>query len=336
MPLSSFCSSPPRARAKPTAPDPVTAMHIPRKISLALFFAALTVIGLVTPPFRLLAVNQHMFLALNVLALNFCLGLGGQISLAQAAFAGLGAYASVLLHARFPGATLLIAPVVVGGVGFLAAVLSRPMERLGEGFLAMATLCVSLVCINLALTLEGLTGGSAGLMVESRLALPFVGTLGGDRATFFLFLGLMGLGSYVFLALRDSRLGRALTACRDDRHAASSLGIDRPAMRAVSFGLGGGLSAAAGVIHGHYIGFISPEQFNLELSLKALLFLVIGGPGNLLRPLLAALVLETAMGWLQVLGDARTLVNGLLLGTALLVGYRRSLGLSPPSLPLQK
>ena len=298
-------------------------MAVPRNISLALFFAALTGVGLFTPGFALLAVNQHLFLAVNVLALNFCLGLGGQISLAQAAFAGLGAYGSVLLHALFPGASLLIAPCVVLGTGLLAAALSRPMERLGEGFLAMATLCVSLVFTNLVLTLESVTGGSAGLMVERPLALPGIGALGGDKLTFFLFLGLLALGSYVFLTLRDSRLGRALAACRDDGQAASSLGIDRAAVRSLSFGLGGGLSAAAGVVHGHYTGFISPEQFHLELSLKALLFLVIGGPGNLLRPILAALVLETVMGWLSVLGDARTLVNGLLLGAALLAGYWR-------------
>lgn len=298
-------------------------MVMSRKTSLALFFAALAGVGCLTPGFRLVAVNQHLFLAVNVLALNFCLGLGGQISLAQAAFAGLGAYASVLLHARFPGATLVIVPAVVLGVGLLAGLVSRPMERLGEGFLAMATLCVSLVFVNLVLTLEGITGGSAGLMVDGGLFLPGIGELGGDRATFFLFALLLALGAYVFLALRDSRLGRALAACRDDRHAASSLGIDRPAVRALSFGLGGGLSAAAGIVHGHYTGFISPEQFHLELSLKALLFLVIGGPGNLLRPLVAALLLETAMGWLQFLGEARTLVNGMLLGTALLVGYWR-------------
>ena len=299
-------------------------MVVSRQTSLALFFAALIAIGLFTPGFQLLAVNQHLFLAVNVLALNFCLGLGGQISLAQAAFAGLGAYGSVLLHARYPGASLLIVPAVVLGTGLLAAALSRPLERLGEGFLAMATLCVSLVFTNLVLTLESITGGSAGLMVDGRLSLPGIGPLGGDRLTFFLFTGLLAVGSYVFLTLRDSRLGRALAACRDDSQAASSLGIDRASVRSLSFGLGGGLSAAAGVVHGHYTGFISPEQFHLELSLKALLFLVIGGPGNLLRPILAALVLETAMSWLSVLGDARTLVNGLLLGAALLAGYWRA------------
>lgn len=299
-------------------------MAMSRNVSLGLFFGALAAIGCVTPGFQLLAVNQHLFLAVNVLALNFCLGLGGQISLAQAAFAGLGAYGSVLLHGRFPEATLLIVPGVVLGTGVLAALLSRPMERLGEGFLAMATLCVSLVFTNLVLTLEGVTGGSAGHMADARLALPLVGALDGDRTTFFLFFALLAVGSYVFLALRDSRPGRALAACRDDAQAASSLGVDRAAVRSLSFGLGGGLSAAAGVVHGHYTGFISPEQYHLELSLKALLFLVIGGPGNLLRPLLAALVLETAMSWLSVLGDARTLVNGLLLGAALLAGYWRA------------
>lgn len=299
-------------------------MAVPRKLSLALFFTVLIAVGLCSPGFALLGLNQHLFLAVNVLALNFCLGLGGQISLAQAAFAGLGAYGSVLLHARFPGASLCIVPAVVLGTGLLAAALSRPMERLGEGFLAMATLCVSLVFTNLVLTLESVTGGSAGLMVEGRLGLPGLEALSSDKLTFFLFVGLLALGSYVFLALRDSRLGRALAACRDDGPAASSLGIDRAAVRSLSFGLGGGLSAAAGVVHGHYTGFISPEQFHLELSLKALLFLVIGGPGNLLRPIVAALALETAMGSLSVLGDARTLVNGLLLGAALLAGYWRA------------
>lgn len=296
------------------------AVHVAGSLVLA---GVLALAGMVLPSYRLLAVNQHVFLAVNVLALNFCLGLGGQISLAQAAFAGLGAYASVLAHAAFPQASVVIVPAVVLAVGCLAGLISRPMERLGEGFLAMATLCVSLVFVNLVLTLQETTGGSAGLMVDKRLWLPGLGELGGDRPTFFLLFGLLFAGGLVFALVRDSRLGRALAACREDRFAASSLGIDRPAVRAISFGLGGALSAAAGVVYGHYTGFISPEQFNLELSLKALLFLVIGGPGHLVRPIVATLVLETAMSEFHFLGEARTLVNGLLLGAALLAGYWR-------------
>lgn len=287
------------------------------------FFLLLGASGFVLPDFQLLAFNQYLFLAINVLALNFCLGLGGQISLAQAAFAGLGAYASLILHSQFPGGSYWIIPATAGGVFLLAALLSLPMEKLGEGFLAMATLGVSLIFTNLVLTFDDLTGGSAGMMTDAPLRLPVLGVIEGDRAYFLIFLGLLALGAYVFLALRSSRLGRALLACKDDPPAAASCGVNRSLVRALAFGLGGALSALSGIAYGHYSGFISPEQFSLELSLKALLFLVIGGPGNLMRPILAALVLETALGQMHFLGDARTLCNGLLLGAALLFGYWR-------------
>jgi len=293
------------------------------RLSVVLFFIILAAMGFVLPSYQLLAFNQHLFLAINVLALNFCLGLGGQISLAQGAFAGLGAYGSVILHGYFPQASLVIVPVCALGTFLLAALLSLPMEKLGEGFLAMATLGVSLIFTNLVLTFDGLTGGSAGLMAGETLSIPGIGAVSGDRSYFLLFLGLLAAGAYVFLALRKSRLGRALAACKDDPPAASSCGINRPMVRALAFGLGAALSAVSGAFYGHYSGFISPEQFSLELSLKALLFLVIGGPGNLMRPILAALVLETALGQMHFLGDARTLCNGLLLGAALLFGYWR-------------
>jgi branched-chain amino acid transport system permease protein len=288
------------------------------------FFVILCAVGLFLPDYRLLVVNQHLFLAINVLALNFCLGLGGQISLAQGGMAGLGAYASVLAHAHFPQASAAIVPAVALFAFALAAAVSRPMERLGEGFLAMATLGLSLIFTNLVLTMQSLTGGSAGMMVETRLSLPLVGPLSGDRTFFFLFLGLLALGCWMFSAIKNSRLGRALLAIKDDPLAASSCGIDRPAVRSLSFGLGGAFSALAGVLHAHYGGFINPEQFSLELSLKALLFLVIGGPGNLLRPLVAVLVLETLMSGMQFLGEGRTLAHGLLLTAALLAGYWRA------------
>ena len=89
--------------------------------------AVLALAGIALPAYRLLAVNQHVFLAVNVLALNFCLGLGGQISLAQAAFAGLGAYASVLAHAAFPQASVLIVPLVILATGLLAESMSESL-----------------------------------------------------------------------------------------------------------------------------------------------------------------------------------------------------------------
>ncbi|GFK95256.1 hypothetical protein NNJEOMEG_03114 [Fundidesulfovibrio magnetotacticus] len=293
---------------------------------LGIFLLGLCAVGAFLPGVALLTLNQHLFLALNVLALNFCLGLGGQASMATGAFCGLGAYASVILHALWPQGTLLIVPGVALGVYVLASAVSKPLEKLGEGFLAMATLCLCLIFHNLVLTFSGLTGGSNGMMVPVSPSLPLVGTLTGDRANFFALIALIALGGYLFLALRDSRQGRALMACKDDALAASSCGIDRLSTRALSFGIGGALSAMAGMVLANSTGFISPGQFDLGLSLKTLLFLVIGGPGRLIRPLAAVVALESLIAWFHQLGDATVLAHGLILAIALVAGFWRESG----------
>ncbi len=294
---------------------------------LALLLCLLAALGFFLPAFQLLALNQHLVLAANVLALNFCLGLGGQASMATAAYCGFGAYASVLLHTLWPEGSLVILPVIVLASFGLGCLVSYPLERLGEGFLAMATLCVCLIFTNLILTFTPLTGGSNGMLVTVHPSLPWLGELKGDRANFFALLCLLGLAGYVFAAMRDSRLGRALLACKDDTLAASSCGIDRLKVRALSFGLGGVVAALAGAIQANSTGFISPGQFDLSLSLKTLLFLVIGGPGRLVRPLLAVLILESLISRFHALGDANVLFHGLILAAALLVGHWREAGL---------
>lgn len=284
----------------------------------AALLLALAVLGPFVPAYELFGLNQHLLLAANVLALNFCLGLGGQASLAQGAFCGLGAYLSVLAHQAWPEAT----PAILAGVALstwaLGYVLSYPLERLGEGFLAMATLGLSLIFTNLAVSLASITGGPDGMLVTTPLSLFGAASLRGDLEHYYLFLSLLAVGLYLFLALRHSRLGRALLACKSDPMAAAACGVRRPAARSLAFGLGAALSAVAGAVYAPYGGFISPGEFDLELSLKTLLYLVIGGPGNPVRPILAVLGLETLLSHAHFLGEARTLVHGLLLGAALL------------------
>jgi branched-chain amino acid transport system permease protein len=294
--------------------------------NLGVFLAGVAALGAVLPGVHLLTLNQHLFLAANVLALNFSLGLGGQASMATGAFCGLGAYASVILHGLWPQGTLVIVPGVALAAFLCGSCVSKPLEKLGEGFLAMATLCLCLIFVNLVLAFGSVTGGSNGMMVMVSPSLPLVGQLSGDRANFAALIALIALGGYLFCALRDSRQGRALLACKDDALAASSCGIDRVGTRALSFGIGGALSALAGMVLANSTGFISPGQFDLGLSLKTLLFLVIGGPGRLIRPLLAVLVLESLLAWFHALGEATVLVHGLILTTALVAGYWRETG----------
>jgi len=293
-------------------------LHSP-PLRFGLFFGGLMLLGLLCPNYELLTLNQHLLLAANVLALNFCLGLGGQVSLAQGAFCGIGAYFSALAHGLWPEGTLVIVPAAATLAFVLAALLSLPIETLGEGFLAMATLCIGLIFTNLVLSFQTLTGGAEGMAVSLPLTFPGGFELSGDRTYFFLFFALLLLGCYTFDALRVARPGRALLACREDALAASACGIDRSRTRALAFGIGAAFSAVAGAFYGHYSGFISPRLFDLELSLKTLLFLVIGGPGRLFAPLLAVLALESVFARLHFLGDSKVLFNGLLLAAALLL-----------------
>jgi branched-chain amino acid transport system permease protein len=284
-----------------------------------LFFGPLLLLGAFCPSYELLTLNQHLLLAVNVLALNFCLGLGGQASLAQGAFCGIGAYASSLAHAAWPEGGLVIIPAAALLTFAIAWLLSLPIETLGEGFLAMATLGIGLIFTNLVLSFQSVTGGAEGMPVAYPLTLPGGLVLSGDRCYFFLFFGVLLIGCYGYEALRASRLGRALLACREDALAASACGVDRSRTRAMAFGLGAALSAVAGALYAQYSGFISPRLFDLELSLKTLLFLVIGGPGRLFVPLVAVLLLESLFTRLHFLGDAKVLFNGLLLAAALLL-----------------
>ncbi|WP_081696817.1 branched-chain amino acid ABC transporter permease [Megalodesulfovibrio gigas] len=284
------------------------------------FFSALAMVGLLAPSYELLAVNQHLLLCLNVLALNFCLGLGGQVCMAQGAFCGMGAYLTVMLHQYYPGGSVWILPAAALCTAAVGAAVSRPLEQLHSGFLAMATVGVHSIFINVVLAFPRVTGGAEGMLSAVPLTLPGGITLSGDLFYFAAFSGLLLLASYVYAALETSRPGRALLACREDPLAAASCGINRPAIRAQAFAIGAALSCLAGSLYAHYSGFISPRQFDLGLSLKTLLYLVIGGQGRLFSPLVAVVVLETLLSRLEFLGDARSLVQGLLLAGALLIG----------------
>ncbi|GAB7079553.1 branched-chain amino acid ABC transporter permease [Megalodesulfovibrio paquesii] len=296
------------------------------------FFGVLAAVGLLAPSYELLAVNQHLLLCLNVLALNFCLGLGGQVCMAQGAFCGMGAYLSAILHQYYPGGSLWILPAAALLTAAVGAAVSRPLEQLHSGFLAMATVGVHSIFINVVLAFPALSGGAEGMVNAWPLRLPEAlggATLTGDQFYFIAFALLLFGAAYVYAALESSRPGRALLACREDPLAASSCGINRPGIRAQAFAIGAALSCLAGSLYGHYAGFISPRQFDLGLSLKTLLYLVIGGQGRLFSPLVAVVILEALLTRLDFLGDARSLVQGLLLAVALVLGPAMRGQLSP-------
>jgi ABC-type branched-chain amino acid transport system, permease component len=110
-------------------------------------------------------------------------------------------------------------------------------------------------------------------------------------ASFFLILALLLLVFFVCVRLRDSRLGRAWMAIREDELAAASMGIDTVSTKLLAFGLGASFSGFTGAFFGSYSTAVFPESFNFNISITILIMIILGGIGSLRGVVLGAFVL---------------------------------------------
>lgn len=217
------------------------------------------------------------FLGINaLLALSMYVTLAaGQLSLANAAFLGIGAYTSALLSVKtsapFPVALLagMLAPALV------AIPLGLPLLRLRGVFLAIATISFGEVVRIVALNWS-LTGGALGLG-----GIP-------QKTRFWQILLALGFGLYLFWRLRDSRLGYAFAAIRADEGAARTMGIDASAHKLIAFVLSAAIAGLAGGLSAHYIFFISPSAYGFSRAVEVLVYAIVGGVTSFVGPVLGA------------------------------------------------
>jgi branched-chain amino acid transport system permease protein len=222
--------------------------------------------------------------SLLAVPLGLIYGLGGILSLAQGAFAALGAYSSAILFTRLglsPAATLL--PAILIPAAF-AYVVSRPILRLPEMSMALATLALGLI-IEVAFSASGrVTGGYEGMT-----GLPPIPFVGGSRIGVFLLVWLaVALSVYCYDAFRASARGRALIAIHVDRLLAESVGVSVARELSLLFAIAGAMSGFAGWLYAHYLGYIGPGSLTVHLSADLLFMVVVGGRSFSLGPVLGA------------------------------------------------
>lgn len=241
-------------------------------------------------------VGVHSLLALSIWLTLSC----GLLSLANAAFMGIGAYAAALLtlHLGWSFPAVLLA----GGVApaFVALVIGAPVLRLSGVYLAMATLAFGEVVRITVLNLE-ITGGPEGLN-----GIPLA-TEGWHIAL------LLALTVYGLARLRRSKVGRAFEAIKEDEVAARLMGIDVDRYKLLAFVLGGFIAGVAGALNAHFTFFISPREYGFENAVDILTLTVLGGTSSLFGPMLGATVLTLLPELLRFLHDFRSLVNGAVL-----------------------
>jgi branched-chain amino acid transport system permease protein len=248
------------------------------------FMVALLFAPLVFNGYYLTLLIQIGCFGIAALGLNIVVGFTGQISLGHAAFFGFGAFASAWLNNRF-GIPVALAIPLSGVLTLLVGLgVGIPAGRIKGLYLAIATLASQFILEDFFSRAEWFTGGSSGAMADSfRLFdVPF----SSERSYFFVVYAFVLVLYLLATNLMRTRDGRALVAVRDHYLSAEIMGINLTRYRILSFGLSAFYAGIGGALYGHFLGFVSAEQFTIVLSIQFLGMVIIGGLGSISGSLL--------------------------------------------------
>lgn len=239
--------------------------------------------------------------------LNVISGHGGQMSLGQATFYGLGAYFAAIAVLRIglsPLLGFLLAPLAAA---LVAGVVGLPSLRLRGLYFAMATLGVAVVFERLVNHATELTGGPNGLGMREPLALAGV-AFDTPLALYYLAAVVCWIGIAVAQLYMRSRMGWSLRAAKASEPAAAVVGIDTSRIRLGAFVLSGAYAGLAGSLETFHSGYISPPTFGFFASVMLFVVLTIGGMGTFLGPAIGAFIMYAFSRWGESLSDEQPLI----------------------------
>ena len=268
-----------------------------RRAAMGLGIGLVLVAPLLFTPFQLTLLNYIGVYALVALGLVLLTGMGGLTSFGQAAFVGIGAYATAWLTTRYglsPWLGLVVSLVVTGTV---AALLGAVTLRLGGHFLPLSTIAWGIAIFFLFGNIPGL-GGHDGL---SRV--PPV-TIGGfsfapNAAMHYLVWAFVGAAAWLIANLLESREGRAIRSLRGGAVMVESLGVSIFRARLMAFVIAALLAAASGWLYAHMVRFVSPAPFDVRPSIDYLLMAMAGGSGHVVGAILGSAMVTLLKNWLQ-------------------------------------
>lgn len=247
--------------------------------------------------------NLVLTLGINaMLALSIYITLScGMLSLANAAFMGIGAYTSSILTMSYEAPFAL---ALAGGIAMpmlVAFILGKVTLHLSGVYLAMATLAFGEVVRITVLNTESLTGGALGLN-----GIP-------NQTQWWHVLLALAVVLAMLACLRRSKIGRAFEAIKEDETAAGLMGINTNANKMLAFVLGACIAGLAGGLSAHLTYFIGPNEYGFDRAVEILTMAILGGINSLIGPVVGSLFLTLLPELLRGLNDFRLVVNGLLL-----------------------
>lgn len=243
-----------------------------------------------------------LVMSIGVMGLNLTLGYAGQTSLAQAAFMGLGAYATAILTTKY-GVSWYAAFALSGLLTFaVGLLLGFPALRVRTHYLAFVTLAFSTLIWLVLRNEQWLTGGVFGISNINRPEFFGIKLFGALEFHRFVVVVTLILSLALWWLIR-SPWGRAFTALRENPVRAASLGVDTRAYTLLAFAIGSAYGGFAGSLYAPLVEFIDPSPFSLSQSLFLLLMVVAGGAGYLFGPFIGALLGIVLPEWLRFAGS---------------------------------
>jgi branched-chain amino acid transport system permease protein len=276
-----------------------------------------------------MAVTVPYFLHLIILGLiwvimaqgqNLIQGFTGYVSIAQAGFMGIGAYASTILSVKLGWPvwiTMALAPFITA---VFAVFVGYPSLRVKGHYFAIVTLAYNMVIYIVLNAFGALTGGEAGIAHVPRPPDIVVGDwawrFDGRVGYYYLVLIAAVMTTALCAAILHSRVGRVLVAIRQNEPLVEGLGVSSWRYKLFAFVTSASMAGLAGALYAHFIGFLNPDPFGIDSSLNAILAVIFGGSGTLAGPVVGAFAVVFLPEYLRVAENYRLVTYGLVLVVA--------------------
>ncbi len=295
-------------------------------LTLAIGIALLLILPGVLDEYTLMQMTIYAVMAILGVSLGFVWGFGGILCFGQAAFFGLGAYTYAIAVVNIGDSTLpfLLAIVVPA---LFAALLGYVIfyGRLSDVYMGVITLTVTLILFNLVNSTAGPEWRIGKAPLGGFNGIPGIPTLNipgrpdevlGPGALFSLTLVCLLVVYALLRWLIASKIGRVMIAAKENEQRVLLLGYDARAYKLFCFTLGGAIAGLAGCLFANWGAFTSPTIFGLAMSAQIIIWVIVGGLGTLVGPVVGAILIQ----WISTaIGTQQTFNSNLVLGAILVV-----------------
>jgi branched-chain amino acid transport system permease protein len=249
------------------------------------------------------------------LGLNIVVGYAGMLDLGYVAFFAVGSYVVAVLTSPELGFFNMgfwsALPIVVAAGILSGLLLGVPVLKMRGDYLAIATLGFGEIIRILVLSdwLRPWIGGAQGIGQIPNISIAGY-TFSTPQQVYYIILAGCLLVGFISWRLRDSRLGRAWMAVREDEDVAQAMGINLVATKLMAFATGAGFSALSGAIFATKIGSVYPHSFNVIVSINIICLIIVGGMGSIPGVIVGSFALVGLPELLREFAEFRLLVYG--------------------------